>query len=111
MSCQKIALVDIGEKFILKDKGIDNTTGYNSVGELISTILPNIYVVASVILFILILAGGFAVISSAGNPEKKAKGSKAITGAVIGYLLIFISFWIIRLIEFLTGVPIFSPGF
>ena len=104
--------VDIGTEFKLKkDVAIgDSSSGYGSIGEFLSAILPNIYVVASLILFILLIAGGFAIIAAGDNPQQKGKGAKAVTSAVIGFIIIFASFWIIKLIEFITGVEIFSPN-
>lgn len=73
---------------------------------LISQILPNIYVAAGVILLIYLVAGGFAVITASGSAEKAAGGQKAITNALLGFLIIFASYWIIQLIQVLTGIPI-----
>ena len=105
----QLAEVIIGEEFKIKEKGIAETTGYGSIGEFISAILPNVYIIASLILFILLIAGGFVIIASGGNPEKKGQGGKAITSAIAGFIIIFVSFWIIKLIEFLTGIEIFKP--
>ena len=104
--------VDIGEQFKLKGHtGIgDPSSGYGSIGEFISVILPNVYVIASLILFVLIIGGGFAIITSGNDPQQKGKGAKAVTSAVIGFVIIFASYWIIKLIEFLTGIDIFKSG-
>ena len=108
---RKLAAIDIGTKFKLGNQGIENTTGYGSIGELISAILPNIYVISGVILFILLIASGIMFIASAGqgeNPEKAAKAKQAITTSLIGFLIIFASYWIIRIIEVITGLKIFG---
>ncbi len=102
---------DIGEAFKLGgDEGIRTAQGYGSIGELISSILPNIYVVAGVILFLLMVFGGFTYIKSAGSSDEEGvqKGQKAITAALVGFLIIFASYWIIQLIEIITGIQIFG---
>jgi hypothetical protein len=83
---------------------------FASIGDLISCILPNIYVFAGVILFVLMIVGGIGVIKSAngGNEEDLKKGQQAITSALIGFLLIFVSYWIIQLVQIITGVQIFT---
>ncbi len=48
------------------------------------------------------------VVSSAGNAEKTDKGKQAITGAIIGFVIIFASYWIIQIIEIITGVNILN---
>ncbi len=128
---QKLAF-KIGEELWLKpDTGIaeclreeiDAITGkrvcvlweesaYSSIGELISAILPNIYVIAGVILFFLMVGGGLMIVVSAGqdNPEGAAKGKKAVTSALIGFLIIFASYWIMQIIQTVTGIKFFESG-
>jgi len=102
--------VNIGEAFKFGNQGIGQKSGYENIGSFISKILPNIYVVAGLILLFLLIGGGFAIISGAGNPDKQSQGSKAITAAVVGFIIIFASFWIIQIIEQITGIKIFNPG-
>lgn len=81
---------------------------FSDIGSLVSVILFNVYVVAGVILLFLLVFGGIQIIASAGsgNPEGAAKGKSAVTAAVIGFLIIFGSYWIIQIIEVLTGIDI-----
>ena len=100
--------VNIGEAFKIGDKGIAETTGCGSIGEFITAILPNVLMASGVLLFFLLIGGGFAIMTGGDNPQQKAQGSKAITSAVIGFILVFAAFWIIQIIQFITGVPIFE---
>ena len=64
--------------------------------------------IAGGIAFLLILFGGFTIMTSAGNPENMAKGKEMITSAIAGLLIIIFSVAILRLI----GVDILKiPGF
>lgn len=72
----------------------------------ISNFLPAIYMIASLILLVYIVMAGFVRIATAGSAEQKDQGKQAITNALLGYLLIFASYWIIQLVQFLTGIPI-----
>src|SRR4030043_2472790 len=109
---QKALAVDIGEAFQLKPGlGIKNAgSAYQSIGGFISAILPNIYVFSGLILFFLFVGGGFAILTSGNNPDKKGSGAKAVTAALVGFIIIFTSFWIIQIIEVITGAKIFQPG-
>lgn len=107
---RKLLAFNIGEQLWVKEgKGVE-TLG--TLGNIISNILPNIYIFAGVVLFILLIFGGLTFIINAGkdNPEEAAKGKKAATAAIIGFLIIFCSYWIIKIIETVTGLNIFSPG-
>jgi len=100
--------VDIGKAFKIGGQSIVGKPGYGSIGEFVSVILPNVYILAAIILFFLIIFGGFSIITSAGDPEKAKEGQQTLTAALIGFLVIFTSYWIIQIIEVLTGVNLFN---
>jgi len=79
------------------------------VGNLLSAMIPLIGIVS----FIMILVGGFSILTSAGNPEGMKKGSQTITLAIAGLALAVISWLILLLIKNLTGVDVteFKFGF
>lgn len=59
--------------------------------------------------FLLILFGGFQILTSAGNPEQLAAGRELITSAITGLLLIIFSIFLLRLIGVnILGIPTFS---
>ena len=61
------------------------------------------------IAFLLILFGGFQILTSAGNPEKLNAGKELITSAITGLLIIIFSLFILRLIGFnIFGIPGFG---
>lgn len=79
-------------------------------GGFTQVIVSNAFVAAGVVsLFFMVLAG-FQIISSAGNPKQAEKGKGALTGAIVGLLVVFASFWIVQLIETITGIKILNPG-
>ncbi len=106
---------NIGEQFWVKPgQGIIEAEGFQQgIGGIISTLLQNIYVLAGIILFILLIVGGLGFIIGAGgdNPEQAKRGKQAITAALIGFAIIFCSYWIIKIIEIVTGLSIFNPNF
>lgn len=50
------------------------------------------------------------MISSAGNPQKKQQASSALTASVVGLVLVFSAYWIVQLLEVLTGLSFLDPG-
>lgn len=102
---KKLALVDIGEQFKLNSKGVGSL---DTIGSLISAILPNVYILAGVILLFLLIGGGIMVIVGAGqeSPERVGQGRKAITAAIAGFFVIFASYWIMQIIRIVTGIDI-----
>lgn len=61
------------------------------------------------IAFLLILFGGFQILTSAGNPEKLNAGKELVTSAITGLLIIIFSLFILRLIGYnILGIPKFG---
>ena len=104
--------IDIGEFFTLGEgaPGIRTAPGYGSIGEVINNIVPNILVVANLILFFFILFGGFTIISNAGNPDKQKEGSQILTTSLIGFLIVFGAYWIMGILKIITGFDFSQSG-
>lgn len=101
--------VDIGKYFNLGGgKTIGNVSDYETLFPVLSVILRNIYVIAAIILFIMIFVGGLGMIINAGNAEKQKQSSKTLGSAVLGFVIIFLSYWLIKIIEIITGIKIFK---
>jgi hypothetical protein len=80
---------------------------FTTIGSFVSVIVQNAFVLAGVIAFLLLVVGGFGMIASAGGDSKKAEQSKqAITAAVLGLVVIIGSFWIVQVLEKLTGLTL-----
>ena len=102
----KLAEINIGEKFLGKDHFLVKSKDLTGVGTLTSIIISNALVIAGVIVLFFFIAGGIGMISGAGkdNPEKAEKSKKTITSAVIGFVVIFAAYWIVQIIGKITGI-------
>ena len=104
-----LAIVYIGnEWFIQSQLSIGRARQFSTPGALITIILKNVFILAGVLLLVIIILGGVSYISGAGNndPKKAAAAKQTITNAIIGFLIIFTSYWIIKIIETITGLKI-----
>lgn len=104
--------VDIGKEWILKpSQSITGAPQFQTPASFISILLKNIYVLSGVMLLVLLIFGGISIIMGGGkgDPRKAGQGKKVATAAVIGFLVIFASYWIIQIIEKVTGVGILNP--
>lgn len=96
------AAVDIGATY---QSPYNNVT---EIGRLVSSVLSNVYLLSGVVFLFLVALGGLKMIQNAGagDQRKTAQAKEAVTYALFGFLLIFASYWIIRIIEMLTGLTI-----
>lgn len=83
-------------------------TKYASVSAFLNLLVPLAFVIAGVILLFLLIGGGFSIVASGGNAKSVESGKNQIMSAIIGFVIIFAAYWIITIIELLTGVPILS---
>jgi hypothetical protein len=83
---------------------------FKDFGTIVSVIVKNAVVFAGIISFVLLVLGGFGVIVGAGSGDtKKLEQSKrAVTGAVIGLLIVVLSVLIVQVIATITGSEILS---
>lgn len=81
---------------------------YPETSNLITLLVKNAFTIAGLILLVLIIAGGFMMIASAGSGDQKqaATAKTLITDALIGFLVIFLSYFIIQIVEVITGLKI-----
>ncbi|NMB56595.1 hypothetical protein GYA19_01490 [Candidatus Beckwithbacteria bacterium] len=80
------------------------STKYGNLGNVISIVFKYFLAIAGVVLFLLILFSGFNLLTSAGNQEKIEKGQKTLTSAIIGFIIIFVSFWLMQIIQYIGGL-------
>lgn len=99
---------NLGQALQFQGEGAE--TAYPNISTLISNILPNIYILAGLILLFGIIFGGFTMIANAGNKEKQQQGKEVITKSLLGFGIIFASYWLIQIIQILTGINILNPN-
>lgn len=97
---------NLGDQLLFQ--GSTATQQYSSANTLLNTILPNVYIIAGLIIFFMVVMGGFMIISQAGDTHKAEDGKKIITSAIMGLAVLFASYWIIQIIQVVTGVPILN---
>lgn len=98
---------NLGDAYLL-DPSKETTVAetYASPASLINTILPNIFVFAGVLLFIFVVAAGFRMVLNPDDKKNAEEGKKAITYAIGGFAVLLSAYWIVQIIEIITGVAI-----
>lgn len=78
-----------------------------NLGGIVSFIIKIVYWLAGLSMMAMIIAGGLQVMTSLGIPEKMKMGYGKITGGIVGFLIIFSSYMIVKLIEAMFNIKIF----
>lgn len=80
--------------------------GQTLISQLFSRGLPILIVLSGIILLIMIVMGGFTMLTNPTNPQAQEAGKNQITFAVIGFFLMFMAYWIIQILELMFGLSI-----
>lgn len=67
-----------------------------------------VFPIAGIILFVVLILGGFQMLAGANNSKSLEEGKQRITAAIIGFILLFAAYWIAQLLEIVFGIRILS---
>ena len=72
---------------------------------IVSALIPFIYVLAGLALLLMLIVGGFQLMMSAGDPKGVESGRNKLMYALIGFLIIFVSYWLVQILQVVFGLP------
>lgn len=85
-------------------KNTVNHIRFQTPGGFLTLLIPYLFTFAGLILFVMILWGGFEMLMGAADSKAQEAGKQRITAAVIGFMLLFVSYWIAQIIQYIFGV-------
>lgn len=86
-----------------KDKIVSDSQ-LNSVGGILTKLLPYIYVAAGLYLLVILIWGGIILMTAAGDQNKMKEGYGKITAGIIGFVIIFVSYFVAQIVQVILGV-------
>jgi len=86
---------------------IDSPVGFINLGAVVTEALKYVFPISGLLLFIYLIMGGFTYFTSGGDPKTTEKAKGQITNALIGFLIIFVAYWLVQALDFVFG----DPGF
>lgn len=86
----------------------EQATTLSKPGGIINRALDFAFPLAGLILFIMITFGGFQMLTGAAGKKDIEAGKKRVTAAIVGFMLLFASYWIIQILEKILGLNILN---
>ena len=80
----------------------------DTIPEIINKLVPIAITLAGFVLFLMLIAGGFQMLTSAGNPKAADAGKQRLTNALLGFLIIFMAYWLVQIVQIILGVNILN---
>lgn len=84
-------------------KELGNLKGAEGINTILTNMVSLIFTVSAVLFVFMFLISGFQMLMSGGDKEALAKARARLTWAVIGIVLLSLSFVILRIIQHITG--------
>ena len=79
---------------------------FTTPGGFITRIMTYAIPLAGIILFVMLVWGGFEMIAGASSTKSRDAGKQRVTAAITGFLLLFASYWIVQVIQLIFNVRI-----
>lgn len=93
--------------FVIK-AATDDVATFSDLESMIQRVVGLAIGFAGIVLFILLLVGGFKYITSGGDPKAVESAKGTLTSAIIGLVVLIVSYLILVLINVLTGVDVLN---
>lgn len=79
---------------------------FRTPGSFITRAMTFAFPLAGLILFVMLIWAGFEIVAGATDKKALDSGKQRATAAVIGFMLLFTSYWFVQLLEVIFGVQI-----
>jgi hypothetical protein len=77
---------------------------FADIGSVIAQAMPYVVAFAGFGLLIMIIAAGFTLLTSAGDAKKMEQGKQRFTMAIVGFLIVVGSVFLVRVIGIVLGI-------
>lgn len=74
------------------------------IADVIVAAIPWIFAFAGLLLLVYLIYGGFHLMTSGGDPKGIAEGKAKVTNAILGFVIVFIAFWLVQIIARVLGL-------
>jgi RsiW-degrading membrane proteinase PrsW (M82 family) len=91
---------------ILNDKGQTVANVYKDPAFLINLVVRNLFIIAGIIIFFMIIYAGFLFVSEDKKGPDRAR--EVVTSAIVGFIIMFAAYWILQIIKLVTGADLVS---
>ncbi len=75
-----------------------------TIANVVGTAIPFIFAFAGIALLLMLMSGGFTMLTSADNPKRIDQGKQKVTYAVVGFLVVFLAYWIVQIMGIVFGI-------
>ncbi|OGY10106.1 MAG: hypothetical protein A2700_00690 [Candidatus Blackburnbacteria bacterium RIFCSPHIGHO2_01_FULL_44_64] len=97
--------------FTQLSQGAGLNSGLDTLGGVVTTFLPWILGISGLVLFFYVIWGGFGIMTAKGDPKATAAAREHLTKALVGFLIVFMAYWLVQLLGLIFGIQQFRSIF
>jgi hypothetical protein len=75
-----------------------------TLAAIVSKGLNYAFAIAGLFLLVKIVSSGFQMMIGAANPKTKENASKDLSNAVLGFIIVFTSYWLVTIVKKILGM-------
>ena len=75
-----------------------------NLGDIVGALLPYLFAGAGILLLLYLLYGGISLMLSGGDPKAIQSAKDKITGALVGFIIVFASYWLVQIVGKILGI-------
>lgn len=83
---------------------ISSVSNPATIGTIVASIVPYIFGIAGFALLLYIVFAGFQILTSRGNEKAVAAAQAQLTYAIVGFIVVFTSYWIVQIVARVLGI-------
>ncbi len=92
---------------LVKDKALlSMNQGKPKLGDIVTDIIPHLFVFAGILMMLMVLWGGIHLMIAGGDPEGIKEGRAKITWGLVGFLVVFASYFIVQIVSAIFHISI-----
>ncbi len=84
--------------------GTFSLIGNFTISDVVNRAVIFVFPIAGIILFIMLVLGGFSFLTSGGDPKKMEGAKNMITMSLVGFAILLLAYWITQIVAFVFGL-------
>jgi hypothetical protein len=81
---------------------------FTNIASIFNNVRPLFFAIVGILLFVYFCWGGFDFLTSMGDAKKADSGKNKITHAIIGFIIIFVAYWVLQITDAFFGFGVYS---
>ena len=81
---------------------------FTNLSSIVNVALPYLFGIAGILLFLMLVWGGFDLLTAMGDPKKAETAKNKITNALIGILIIIFAYWLVVLLDYVFKLGVYK---